>query len=77
MARRCRFNDCRHEGEVGCAVRVALGNGVIEERRLENYLKLRAEQERIDETLVEKRRKDKSFGKMVKQTKAQKRKGKG
>jgi ribosome biogenesis GTPase len=76
VARHCRFNDCRHQGEAGCAVAVALENGEIEGRRLENYLKLRAEQERTEETLVEKRRKDKSFGKMVKHVKAVKYRGK-
>ncbi len=77
VARSCRFNDCRHLGEVGCAVEVAVADGRIEFRRLENYLKLRAEQERTEETLVEKRRKDKSFGKMCKRVKAQKRVEKG
>ena len=77
FARDCRFNDCRHEGEAGCAVATALEQGQIEERRLENYLKLRTEQERTEQTLVEKRRKDRSFGKMVKRAKALKHKEKG
>lgn len=76
VARNCRFNDCRHEGEAGCAVVVAAANGELDSRRLGNYLKLVAEQERMQETLVEKRRRDKNFGKMVKRTMAQKHKGK-
>ncbi|MDH3997802.1 MAG: ribosome small subunit-dependent GTPase A [Desulfuromonadales bacterium] len=75
VARNCRFNDCRHQGEAGCAVAVAAENGDLDPRRLNNYLKLIAEQERTQETLVEKRRKDKNFGKMVKQAMAHKRKG--
>lgn len=57
VARRCRFTDCRHQGEAGCAVAVAAEGGELDARRLANYLKLRAEQERAEETLVEKRRK--------------------
>lgn len=73
VSRKCRFNDCRHQGEAGCAVAEAADNGDLDPRRLTNYLKLIAEQERAAETLVEKRRRDKSFGKMVKSAKAQKR----
>jgi len=77
VARKCRFSDCRHEGEIGCAVAVAAEKGEIDPRRLANYLKLVAEQERTQETLVEKRRKDKNFGKMVKRAVAQKRREEG
>jgi ribosome biogenesis GTPase len=76
VARNCRFNDCRHQGEAGCAVEAAAERDELDPRRLANYLKLVAEQERVAETLVEKRRKDKSFGKMVKRVQAQKRKEK-
>jgi ribosome biogenesis GTPase len=76
IARNCRFNDCRHQGEAGCAVTQAAENEELDPRRLANYLKLLAEQERSAETLVEKRRRDKSFGKMYKRVQAQKRKEK-
>ncbi len=66
VARQCKFRDCRHEGEKGCAIEKALENDELDPRRVENYLKLLAEQERMSESLVEKRRKDKAFGKMVK-----------
>lgn len=73
VSRNCRFNDCRHQGEAGCAVAEAADNGDLDPRRLTNYLKLISEQERAAETLVEKRRKDKSFGKMCKKAMAHKR----
>jgi ribosome biogenesis GTPase len=73
VARDCRFGDCRHLGELGCAVAQAAENGELDPRRLENYLKLRAEQERTEETLVEKRRREKNFGKLCKRAKTQKR----
>jgi ribosome biogenesis GTPase len=40
---RCRFADCRHETEPGCAVRKALDEGLIETRRLESLRTLLAE----------------------------------
>lgn len=39
---RCRFNDCSHEQEPGCAVMAALQNGEIEEARYASYLALRS-----------------------------------
>lgn len=39
----CRFPDCLHKGEPGCAVRAAVARGELEEKRLSNYLKLRGE----------------------------------
>jgi len=76
VARNCRFNDCRHQGEAGCAVAEAAENDELDPRRLTNYLKLIAEQERATETLVEKRRRDKNLGKMYRRVQNQKRKEK-
>jgi ribosome biogenesis GTPase len=45
FAEGCRFNDCRHDGEPGCAVAEALSNGELTERRLESHRKLQREQE--------------------------------
>ncbi len=41
LAAACRFSDCRHEREPGCAVRAALESGALEEGRFQNYLALR------------------------------------
>lgn len=62
----CRFNDCTHTVEAGCAVRAAIDAGVIQPERYENYLKLRRETAFHEASYVEKRRKDKDFSKMVK-----------
>lgn len=43
LAARCRFRDCQHAREPGCAVRAALESGELEAGRLANYLKLRDE----------------------------------
>jgi ribosome biogenesis GTPase len=45
LATQCRFVDCRHEGEPGCAVLAAVSSGVLDEGRLENRRKLLREQE--------------------------------
>ena len=44
LAAQCRFRDCRHEGEPGCAVQQALGDGSLDARRFEHYLRLKREQ---------------------------------
>lgn len=43
LAESCRFRDCVHDNEPGCAVRAALADGRLESRRFANYLKLRDE----------------------------------
>ena len=43
----CRFSDCRHGTEPGCAIDAAVSQGTLEQRRWESYLKLAREQERI------------------------------
>jgi ribosome biogenesis GTPase len=43
IAARCRFRDCRHEAEPGCAVRAAVEAGELPAERLEHYLKLQRE----------------------------------
>ncbi len=45
LATQCRFVDCRHEGEPGCAVLAAISAGVLDAARLENRRKLLREQE--------------------------------
>jgi len=43
LARRCRFRDCRHEEEPGCAVRAALEEGTLDPERLHNFEKMQRE----------------------------------
>lgn len=47
LAQRCRFHDCAHEAEPGCAVLAAIDSGDLPERRLESYRKLLRENQRI------------------------------
>jgi ribosome biogenesis GTPase / thiamine phosphate phosphatase len=62
----CRFPGCRHIDEAGCAIVEALNNGIIDKGSFDNYLKIQKEQERFHVTVSEKRKKDKQFGKMIK-----------
>jgi ribosome biogenesis GTPase len=43
LARECRFGDCSHQSEPGCAVRAALADGSLDPERWRNYMKLRDE----------------------------------
>jgi ribosome biogenesis GTPase len=43
LAEQCRFRDCRHEREPGCAVRAAIEAGTLDPARYAHYLKLRDE----------------------------------
>ena len=62
----CRFSNCTHTQEPGCAVLTALENGDLTEERYRSYLKLKKETEYHDLTYVEKRKKDRAFGRFVK-----------
>ncbi|MFF5436238.1 ribosome small subunit-dependent GTPase A [Streptomyces achromogenes] len=47
LAEGCRFHDCAHESEPGCAVRAAVADGGLPERRLDSYRKLMRENQWI------------------------------
>ncbi|HLP72875.1 MAG TPA: ribosome small subunit-dependent GTPase A [Bacteroidales bacterium] len=76
LAMKCRFSDCTHGDEKGCAVREAVEKGIIQAASLENYKRLQREQEHFSSTVAEKRRKDKAFGKMAKEILKEKKKNK-
>lgn len=60
LAQQCRFSDCQHQSEPGCAIQSALNSGVLDERRLLNYQKLMREQAFNSASLSEKRARDKN-----------------
>jgi len=66
LASQCRFGNCQHHSEPGCAVIEAIAQGNLEHRRLENYGKLLKEQARNSESLAQKRSKDKNLGRFYK-----------
>ncbi len=66
LAQKCRFKDCTHTNEVGCNVIAAVHNGEIDKDSYENYIKLQREKAHYESTIAEKRKKDKVFGKLIK-----------
>ncbi len=75
LAEHCRFSNCTHTNEAGCAILLAVETGKIDRKRLLSFHKLRREYEHNRMSYLEKRRKDKKFGKMVKQVIKDKKKG--
>ena len=67
FASRCKFADCAHDGEPGCAVLQAVREGSLDERRLRNYQKLVREESRHSVSLAEQRRRDRRFSKTVRE----------
>jgi len=65
LASQCRFTDCSHNNEPGCAIRKAIESGELNPEHYQSYLKLKAESDFNEMSYVDKRRKDKAFGKMV------------
>lgn len=63
-ANQCRFSDCQHQGEPGCAVNQALLSGLLDQRRVDNYFKLMREQARNSATLAQKRAASKQLSKL-------------
>ena len=62
----CRFSNCTHVKEPGCAVRQAIADGALSEERLEHFLKLKKETSFNDMSYAERRKKDRNIGRMVK-----------
>ncbi|WP_394240433.1 ribosome small subunit-dependent GTPase A [Vibrio astriarenae] len=77
LASQCRFSDCSHQSEPGCAIQTALDTGELELRRFNNYLKLLREQRHNGATLAEQRAHDKQLGKMYRSVQGESRKRKG
>ena len=76
LAYDCKFKDCTHINEKGCAVLAALDRGELAEDIYEHFLKLGREEAHYRATVHEKREKEKRFGKMVKGIMQQKKKDK-
>ena len=62
----CKFSDCGHSHEPGCGVLAAVAEGRLEQRRLDSYRKLLAEQRINAEALAEKRARERTQGKFYK-----------
>ena len=76
LSQNCKFKDCTHTKEVGCSVIEAVENGEIDKKSYENYLKMERENAHFESTIEEKRKKDKEFGKVIKNYKKEMKKNK-
>ena len=66
LAGHCRFSDCQHQSEPGCAVQKAINTGDIDQARLQRWRKLVREDEFNSASIAERRARDKSFGRLYK-----------
>ncbi len=77
FAESCRFADCMHGTEPGCAAQAAIESDDLDPERLRRYRKLMSEDRRNTETLAERRTRDKSLGKLYKSIQSDMRQRKG
>ena len=66
LSEKCQFNDCTHVNEKACAVLNAVENGQLSAERYQNYIKMNKESAYNEMSYLEKRKKDKQFGKFCK-----------
>jgi ribosome biogenesis GTPase len=66
LSEKCQFNDCTHVNEKGCAVLNAVEADQLSEKRYQNYIRINKESIFNEMSYLEKRQKDKQFGKFCK-----------
>ena len=77
LAESCRFADCQHENEPGCAVQEAIRSGELDRSLFKSFQKLNRETEKFAASKAERRKKDRELGKFYKRTLEAKKKWKG
>jgi len=66
LSKKCKFKDCTHTTENGCSVLEAVEKGEVDKASYENYLKMEREKAYFESTVAERRKKEKEFGKILK-----------
>jgi ribosome biogenesis GTPase len=69
LAEGCKYDDCTHVHEPGCNVLNALKNKKLDEAKYTNFITLKRETEYSEMSIIERREKDRQFGKFIKQAK--------
>lgn len=72
----CRFQDCSHSNEPGCALLAAVADGSISQRRLDSYHKLMREQRHNAESLAERHERMRKTGRLYKSIQNERRRSK-
>ena len=67
----CRYADCTHTREPGCAVLAAIARGELSEEHHQSYLKLRKESDHYATSYADRRKKERAFGRFLKSAKKQ------
>jgi ribosome biogenesis GTPase len=65
LAQGCRYTDCRHASEPGCEVRAAIERQELSEEHLRNFLKLQKEADFNQLSYIDRRKKDRAFGRFL------------
>jgi ribosome biogenesis GTPase len=68
LSQSCKFGNCSHTNEKGCAILAAIEKGELSDQRYKNYIKMKNESAFNEMSYSEKRRKDKDFGKLIRST---------
>ncbi len=74
LSHNCKFNDCSHTNEKGCAILKALENGELDDASYSNFQKMEREKAFFNSSLEERKKKDKGLGKLIKNVVKQKKK---
>ncbi len=72
----CQFKDCTHTHETNCAILEAVETGEIDEKSYSNFIKMEKEKIHFESDAIERKKKDKDFGKMIKNVKNQRKNNK-
>jgi len=68
LSLKCKFTNCNHENEKDCAILSAINDGELSKDRYANYIKIKKESSFNELSYLEKKQKDKNFGKLIKST---------
>lgn len=66
FAKNCKYRDCKHINETGCGILEALENGEIDEESFTNFRKMEKEKLHFESDIIERKKKDKELGKLIK-----------
>ena len=69
LAQGCKYNDCTHNREDGCAVLAALENDELNPESYENFLRMEKERRHFESNAQERKKKAKDLGKLIKNMK--------
>ena len=76
LSENCKYKDCSHTNEKGCAIITALENGELDEDSYDNYQKMERERAFFESTITDKKQQGKNLSKLIRQNKKMRNKNK-